>query len=262
MIKQSLSASLLAVAFLAIAGCASAPQDNAMVAEARRAVAAIENDPNVARSAATDLRSANKYLENAESLLAEDAETVKVEHAAYLARQHAMIAARKGEREALSKRINQAEETRRQIMLQNSNREAEALRRQMAALQAEKTERGMVLTLGDVLFDVNKADLKAASARTIDRLAEFMAEYPERRVRIEGYTDSTGDAGYNQQLSERRALAVRDALQARGIASSRIEYQGYGEQYPVVSNDTASGRQQNRRVEIVISDQDGRLQAR
>ncbi len=262
MIKRSLSVSLVMVAILSIAGCASAPNDNAMVAEARRAVGSIENDPNVARSAATDLRTAKKRLEDAEALLAADADTVKVEQAAYLATQNAMIAAQKGEREVLNKRVGQAEETRRQMMLQSSKVEAEELRRQMAAMQAEKTERGMVLTLGDVLFDVNQADLKPVSERTIDRLAEFMRQYEDRRVRIEGYTDSTGDAGYNQTLSERRALAVRDALQAKGISSSRIEYQGYGKQFPVVSNDTASGRQQNRRVEIVISDQDGRLQAR
>ena len=110
--------------------------------------------------------------------------------------------------------------------------EAEALRAEMAALKAEKTERGMVLTLGDVLFDLNKADLKASGKRTVERLADFMKQYQERRVRIEGYTDSTGSAEYNQGLSERRAKSVQSELLDQGISGNRIEVEGYGEAYP------------------------------
>lgn len=120
----------------------------------------------------------------------------------------------------------------------------------------------MVLTLGDVLFDLNKADLKASGEQTIGRLAQFMREYEDRRVRVEGYTDSTGKDSYNQQLSERRAEAVRDALVSQGIERRRVETKGYGEQYPVASNDTSAGRQQNRRVEIVISDEEGNIETR
>ena len=133
---------------------------------------------------------------------------------------------------------------------------------QMEAMQAEQTDRGMVLTLGDVLFDLNRAELKPAGETTVGRLADFMAEYENRRVRVEGYTDSTGAESYNQQLSERRAEAVREALMDRGINRARIEVQGFGEQYPVATNETSAGRQQNRRVEIVISDADGNIKER
>jgi outer membrane protein OmpA-like peptidoglycan-associated protein len=113
------------------------------------------------------------------------------------------------------------------------------------------------LTLGDVLFDTGEATLKAGAATTIDRLAQFMRDYPEHAVRIEGHTDSTGSDETNRSLSERRAQSVRDALLARGLAAERIATLGYGEAQPIANNDTAAGRQQNRRVEIVVSDAQG-----
>jgi outer membrane protein OmpA-like peptidoglycan-associated protein len=254
---------------LLMAGCATTPADNEMVNKARASYAEIENDPEVARSGDQQLRSARNELSRAESLLKDGADKAKVDHAAYLALRHAQIASQQGERAQLQQQINSADERRRKLKLDIRSREAdrarneaEMLRKRMEELQAERTDRGMVLTLGDVLFDLNKADLKPAGNQTINRLANFMKEYEDRRVRIEGYTDSTGEASYNQGLSERRAEAVRDALLAKGIARQRIEVKGYGERFPVVSNDTAAGRQQNRRVEIVISDKAGNIEAR
>ncbi len=136
------------------------------------------------------------------------------------------------------------------------------LERQLGELEARRTSRGIVLTLSDVLFDLNEARLNPGSSITMDKMAEFLKDNPERRIRVEGFTDSTGAEDYNQQLSERRAEAVRNALTDRGIASDRIEIRGYGEEYPVASNDTAAGRQQNRRVEIIISDEQGQIPAR
>ncbi|HDZ38689.1 MAG TPA: OmpA family protein, partial [Marinobacter sp.] len=169
----------------------------------------------------------------------------------------------------LQEQVDSAEERRRQLMLNQSSKdadqarkEAEMLRKRMEELKAERTDRGMVLTLGDVLFDLNKADLKSSGEQTTARLAQFMREYEDRRVRVEGYTDSTGDATYNQRLSERRAQSVRDALVSQGVERRRVETKGYGEQYPVASNDSSAGRQQNRRVEIVISDKDGNIETR
>jgi outer membrane protein OmpA-like peptidoglycan-associated protein len=169
----------------------------------------------------------------------------------------------------LQEEVKSAESRREELELKaqtlqtrQAQLEAEALRAEMEALQAEKTDRGMVLTLGDVLFDTGKAELKSSGERTVTRLSDFMKEYEERRVRIEGYTDSTGADSFNQKLSEDRANAVRQALRNDGIDSSRIEVTGYGEAYPVASNDTSSGRQRNRRVEIVISDENGELQSR
>lgn len=260
----------MAVSFsVLLVGCASTPQDNAKVEEARSAYEEIRNDPNVARSGDRQLRNAREQLSRAETLLNEGADIVEIEHAAYLASRHAQIASQQGERAELQDEINSADARRKELELQMSSdqtqaarQEAQELRQQMEELQAEQTDRGMVLTLGDVLFDLNEAELKPSGVDTVERLAEFMSEYEERNVRVEGYTDSTGEASYNQKLSERRAEAVRDALVAMGISSSRVETQGFGEQYPVATNDTSGGRQQNRRVEIVISDEDGNIDTR
>lgn len=127
------------------------------------------------------------------------------------------------------------------------------LQSQLAELEAKQTERGMVLTLGDVLFDTGRAELKSGAFSTIDRLSVFMRENPERTLSIEGYTDAVGSDTYNLNLSQRRADAVRAALAYRGIDGGRISAKGFGKANPVASNATAEGRQRNRRVEIVIS---------
>ncbi|MFO7577772.1 MAG: OmpA family protein [Pelovirga sp.] len=136
---------------------------------------------------------------------------------------------------------------------------SQKLEAQIAELQASKSERGLVVTLGDVLFDTNKSELRSGAQYTIDKLAAFLAEYPTRNVLIEGFTDSTGAVEYNQRLSERRAEAVQKVLAARGIDPRRLMTRGYGVAFPVASNDTAEGRQRNRRVEVIISDEEGRI---
>jgi len=140
---------------------------------------------------------------------------------------------------------------------QQMREEADQLQQQLVDLQAQATDRGLVLTLGsDVLFDVNQDVVKEGAERTLDRIANFLNEYPERRVLIEGFTDSTGERDYNMALSMRRATSVRDQLTGRDVDPSRIQTRGYGPDYAVASNDSAAGRQLNRRVEVVISDDD------
>jgi outer membrane protein OmpA-like peptidoglycan-associated protein len=134
---------------------------------------------------------------------------------------------------------------------------SEQLEQELEELEARDTDRGLVLTLGDVLFDTGAATLKPGAATTIDRLAQFMRDYPERAVRIEGHTDAAGSDETNQSLSERRAQAVREALVGRGLDAARIATLGFGEARPIADNDTPGGRQQNRRVEIVVSDAQG-----
>jgi outer membrane protein OmpA-like peptidoglycan-associated protein len=144
----------------------------------------------------------------------------------------------------------------------NANEHAQALQAALAELQARPTDRGMVVTMGDLLFDTGSAHLKPGGERIVDNLADFMRTYPQRRVAIEGFTDSVGNPGYNQDLSERRADAVRLALIDRGIDPARIVARGYGEEYPVASNGNVAGRQMNRRVEVVISDVNGVIGSR
>jgi outer membrane protein OmpA-like peptidoglycan-associated protein len=109
-----------------------------------------------------------------------------------------------------------------------------------------------VLTLGDVLFDTGRAELNSGATRKLDQLAQFLAEHPDRRLQIDGFTDSVGTDSYNQELSHRRADAVKSALLTRGIDSARIGTQGYGKAFPVANNTDSGGRQLNRRVEVVI----------
>ncbi|MFH1217505.1 MAG: OmpA family protein [Pseudomonadota bacterium] len=134
---------------------------------------------------------------------------------------------------------------------------AKQLEAEIADLQAKQTDRGIVLTLGDVLFDTGKSDLKPSAYANIDKLVAFLKKYPERKVQVEGFTDSVGTENYNLGLSINRAEAVRNALYAQGIEGNRVQFRGYGEMYPVASNDNATGRQLNRRVEIIISDDKG-----
>lgn len=132
-----------------------------------------------------------------------------------------------------------------------------AMQAQMDELNAKKTPRGMVITLGDVLFDTNQAQLKSGGERNVQKLAEFLKRYPQRTVLIEGFTDSVGSNSSNQVLSEQRAQAVSMALTGMGVGRDRVSTKGYGEAYAVAGNDTASGRQLNRRVEIMLSDERG-----
>ena len=126
------------------------------------------------------------------------------------------------------------------------------LAKELASLRAQQTDRGLVLTIGDVLFDAGKASVGPGAQRSIDKLSEFLKTYPKRHVLIEGHSDSFGNEDFNLKLSQQRADAVRDLLVARGISAGRIRTKGYGAKFPIVDNDTPVGRQQNRRVEVLV----------
>ena len=145
---------------------------------------------------------------------------------------------------------------------QETEMRARLLEEKIRDLQAKKTDRGLVVTLGDVLFDVGQATLNEGGIRNLQKVADFLRQYPQRTLQVEGFTDSTGNAAYNQGLSERRADAVRNELMHMGVAASRISVRGYGESFPVASNNTPAGRQLNRRVEVVISDEGGSIASR
>jgi outer membrane protein OmpA-like peptidoglycan-associated protein len=136
------------------------------------------------------------------------------------------------------------------------------LEAQLNELAARKTERGIVITLGDVLFGTDLARLNAEGMRSAEKLATLLQQNPQRTVLVEGFADSTGSSAHNQELSERRANAVRNSLREMGVSPERINTRGYGETLPVAANDTAANRQLNRRVEIVLSDANGKISAR
>ena len=164
------------------------------------------------------------------------------------------------ERQAANDAQLSAQAARQQT--QDAESRSRQLEAQLKELEAKKTDRGMVITLGDVLFDTNQAQLKSGGMRNVQKLADFFKQYPQRKVMIEGFTDSTGSSGRNQELSDNRALSVRTALLGMGIGAERITSRGYGNSYPVASNDTAAGRQLNRRVEIIVSDDSGNIAPR
>lgn len=211
----------------------------ARIREAERAREAAERARMLSEASAEDAARARAEAEEARERQAELADQARQ------AREEAAAA-----RELADARTEEAELARR---------EAQALKAQIADLQSElsdletrETERGVVVTVGDVLFEVNKADLKAGAIRNLDTLVEFLQGYPDRKIRVEGHTDSTGAADYNLGLSQRRAQSVRDLLVDRGIGPGRITTEGLGEEYPVASNNSGAGRQQNRRVEIIL----------
>jgi outer membrane protein OmpA-like peptidoglycan-associated protein len=271
---------------LALGACASMPQPNAALENARAAVQTAEADPNVQRYSALDLEAAKKDLAIAEdaNLHHKDAE---VNQPAYLALQNARLAQAHAAAKADDARVAMGQAERDQIMLAARTREAananraaananqaaananqakdaalserdaanqEAARAQaeLEQLKATPTPRGSVMTLGDVLFDTGRAELKPGAARKLDQLVQFLMEHPERRVQIDGFTDSVGTDAYNEELSQRRADSVKAALLSRGVDASRVSTEGYGKAYPVANNSDSGGRQLNRRVEVVI----------
>jgi outer membrane protein OmpA-like peptidoglycan-associated protein len=271
---------------LALGACASMPQPNAALEDARAAVRTAEADPNVQRYSALDLEAAKRDLAIAEdaNLHHKDAE---VSQPAYLALQNARLAEAHAAAKADDARVAAGQSERDQIMLAARTREAnnaklaaananqaaananqakdvalnerdlanqEAARAQaeLEQLKATPTPRGSVITMGDVLFDTGRSELKPGAARKLDQLAQFLMEHSERRVQIDGFTDSVGSDAYNEGLSQRRADAVKEALQFRGIDPARVSTEGYGKAYPVANNSDAGGRQLNRRVEVVI----------
>jgi outer membrane protein OmpA-like peptidoglycan-associated protein len=170
-------------------------------------------------------------------------------------------------RQQLSEREMQALRERNLLAEQRAEalrREAEEANRrlnealgQLRSLVAEitnlqQTQRGLVISLSGILFDVGKSTLKTGSQASIERIAAVLTQYPQHRILVEGHTDATGGDEFNLQLSRDRANSVRTALVAGGVDASKITAEGYGESRPVASNDTREGRQQNRRVEIVI----------
>jgi outer membrane protein OmpA-like peptidoglycan-associated protein len=262
---------------LAMSACVSTPRPNAALESARSAVQGAQADPNVSKYAALDLEAAKKQLEVADAAAARH-EDAAVAQPAYLAAQTARLAQAHATAKADDARVAAGQSERDRIQLAARTRDVDnakmatnaalgqrdrateqagRLQAEVDQLKATPTPRGLVLTLGDVLFDTGKAQLNPGSARKLDQLGQFLAEHPGRRVQIDGFTDSVGTDAYNQSLSQQRADAVKSSLVSRGVDSSRIGSQGYGKGFPVANNVDSGGRQLNRRVEVVIGGDDG-----
>lgn len=292
---------VILLAGVTLGACSMQPEKNSALDEARAGYSAAQSNPDVTNLAAVELQQAGTALDKANEAQGKREDREVVDHLAYLTTQRVAIAeetARLKTAEAavanagierdkvrLDVRTAEADAARRQAMLTQettdqrmaeltaanvraTDRASQAdarvsqMEEELEGLNARKTDRGMVITLGDVLFATNVAEIGPRGADSVHKLAGFLNEYPERTVLIEGFTDSTGSSGYNQELSDRRANAVRDSLISKGVSGDRVRTRGYGQENPVASNQTVAGRQMNRRVEVVFSDADGKIAPR
>jgi outer membrane protein OmpA-like peptidoglycan-associated protein len=281
-----------AVASILLAACATAPVKPDGAAEARVKLTQLQSDPNLASRAAAAIKDADVAVRAAEQpevdkglaahrvyLADRKVDTAKAlaetrfaedQRAALTAqRDSARLDARTREADAAKGQVATAraegaeqkvaadqarsEADAAQVAAASSGAQAAELQRQIDVLQAKPTDRGLVLTLGDVLFTTGRADLKSGATGNLNKLVAFLDKYPDRSVAIQGYTDSVGSEDSNQRLSERRADSVKSYLTGQGIGSIRLSASGKGQSDPVAGNDSAAGRQQNRRVEVIIS---------
>ena len=263
---------------LTLASCATAPTAPDGAAEVRAKLSRLQTDPSLANRVPVAVQEAETAVRIAEEPLSKDNDAALGAHRVYMADRKVEIAmAQAATSLAEDERVKLGEE-RERSRLEARTREADLahadanatrvaaadaaseaalkaaeMQRQIDALQAKTTERGIVLTLGDVLFTSGMADLKAGAASNLDRLVTFLNQNPDRTVEIEGHTDNVGGDDYNQGLSQRRADSVRSFLLQQGIGPERIVASGKGEQRPVADNESEGGRQQNRRVEVIIA---------
>ena len=282
-----------------LAGCASTPRRNPELTQARNAVETLSNQPRAMEAAGQDLKEARAELDAAETALRNGKSKEEVDQLSYLALRHAQAGQARVDAAHSQAEVAQATQQRQQLLLeaekhqamtaqqqaqsaqqqvqaaqsqaqqartqaQQAQQQLASERQQYAQLQrdqlgAQQTDQGMVVSLSNVMFSTGKATLQPGAHLQLDRLASYLKAHPKQRVMIEGNTDSTGSAQTNEQLSAARAHAVAQALQLRGVSPDQYQTIGLGEAYPVASNDTPAGRQQNRRVDVVFSSPSGKF---
>ncbi|AIC18986.1 MULTISPECIES: OmpA family protein [Pseudomonas] len=258
---------VLLIACTGLYGCAG-QRSEAALEQASEDFQKVKEDSNVLRIAPKDVIRAGESLARADRLSSYWGSGSDVVHYAYLSQRYSEIA-----REHTNQALNQEQAAKLELerqRLQLALREAKLLsvqqqgkwlEEQIINLATTQTDRGLVMTLGDVLFDTGEAELKSSANRTVLKVVQFLQLNPKRVVRIEGYTDNTGDKQSNLKLSRDRAQAVADILVDLGVEEKRVQVEGYGDEYPVEANASERGRAQNRRVEIVFSDEKGQLGA-
>ncbi|VVO07688.1 hypothetical protein PS858_01900 [Pseudomonas fluorescens] len=245
--KQLMIPALLA-ASVALAACSTPP--NANLEQARTNYSGLQANPQASKVAALETKDASDYLDKADKAYMDKQDEHTVDQLAYLTNQRVEVAKQTIALRTAEANLKNAAAQRAQARLDARDQQIKQLQ---DSLNAKQTDRGTLVTFGDVLFATDRADLKSSGLVNINKLAQFLQENPDRKVIVEGYTDSTGTASHNQSLSERRAGSVRTALVKMGVDPARIVAQGYGKEYPVAENSSTSGRAMNRRVEVTIS---------
>ena len=274
---NELSARAKMISCLAIAGAflVACAGPNKMVERAELTAQGARNDQDIQRYAPVALDRTEEELQRLKAAQADGGSQAEIEHLAYLVERRAAVAGMRATTVSNRVRVDELGSRRQQILIDAESLEAELARQEAASairdaqvakqradaleqelndLEAKQTDRGLLVTIGDVLFDVDGAKLKPGGLEQISRIASILQSDPNRSVMIEGHTDSTGAESYNLQLSEDRANAVKAALIDDGVSQEQISARGYGEAYPVATNENQSGRQQNRRVELIIQE--------
>jgi len=190
---------------------------------------------------------------------AEDAERARMEAESAMTReeQSALSARRAREEAEQAKALAESSALAASLAKREANlasEQAQSLRRQLENLQLRQTESGVVVTLGDVLFETGQIELKADAESSLVEVVDLLQSEPDKKIRIEGHTDSVGEASTNLRLSQQRSDAVLATLVGLGVEASRITSVGMGEDFPIASNDTSEGRGQNRRVDVILLD--------
>jgi outer membrane protein OmpA-like peptidoglycan-associated protein len=280
---------LLVIAGL-LGACNSMPKTTSLLDQTRSEYLAAQSNPKVTKFASLEMKQAGDAMQLANAASRDNDSVEKIDQLAYLAKQKIALTEEVAKRKSAEMEVAQSASERDRMRLEQRTNEAdranvatrvarndtavaqrqtqaaeaysEQLQAQLADLSAKMTERGLVITLGDVLFQTDKARLNPEGQGMVKKLADVLQQHPKRTVLIEGFTDSTGSAAYNQTLSERRAMSVRRSLQAMGVGRERIAIRGFGESYPIASNQTSEERQLNRRVEIVLSNEQGVIRPR
>jgi len=267
-IKHSLT--ILSILFFVIS-CAST-QPNPLLNDAKLQYEKALLIDGINNSAPQNMDNAKEALDQAIKLHEDSESKSKVDHYALVSIKNTEIAGSRLRLKQIEHATEQAKEKRQQLILENRtnqiqqaqvearNAKLEALQlaSQLEQLKAEQTERGIILTMENILFAFNSAQLQPVGETVVSRIADYLNNYPHRSILIEGFTDNIGSEEYNLKLSRERAGTVQRSLIRYGVSPHRISTVGLGESYPVASNSTETGRQQNRRVEIVISNEDGK----
>lgn len=268
------SISMVAAVALLMTACASTPKAPKGSAEVRSKLTQLQSDPQLATRAPVALKDAEQAVVEAEKPNKDKAveahqvwiadrkvDTATAQAQAYFLEDQRKLLSEQTANARLDSRTLEADNARNDANLarneaDSAKQQADELQRQISELNAKATERGLVVTLGDLLFETGRADLKSNAMNNLSKLSAFLNKYQNRSVIIEGHTDSVGSESSNYTLSQRRADAVKAFLLNQGIAGSRIVSTGKGEGVPVADNDTPNGRQLNRRVEVIIANPD------
>ncbi|MEN0106740.1 MAG: OmpA family protein [Pseudomonas sp.] len=246
--NKLISVSALSVLSLALVACASKPNPN--LDQAHSNYQALTAQPQAQTLAGVETKEAADMLARADIAYSDGKPQAQVDQLAYISNQRVEVARQTLLQKQAEQSLANAPAQRTQAQLDARNAQVDVLKQQ---LQAKQTPRGTVVTLGDVLFQIDRAELTPNGMQNVQQLGAYLQQNPDSQVMVEGFTDNTGTTDHNLRLSQARADSVRSVLVAMGVSPTRITTHGFGKDYPVASNASPDSRTLNRRVEVTIA---------